>query len=735
MDLDKFLHNPQPYGLFDRKEMYYLALQGLASALLGVHNIKINKASHLVDLERIGSHRDIRLPNILVRPDTFLLADFGLTDFKNVNNERGSKTLFKAGRGDYIAPECYENTLKRQEVGRSMDIWAFGCILVEVATYMETGSDGLRQFQETRIGPWLPNFDNGYFFHERALKPIIVDHMSNLQGSASDHAYPKLLDLAQLMLQMEPKERLTAQEAWRGLSCICTLKLHGQVESALTSYDNFLSTGGGVGPSRIIQWFETERFRSWADTLGLHQDVKSHCTRLEDIIDFHASQTRLIELRDIVREHHKRVEYELHGDEDGLQLVLLHSQFEESLSKCMREIFSCLPPRLQKRADVWWTQRLLQDSTQQKLMELVDRSQSTGNEPYKELRRRALVKKNLIGLSENSAPSPELSQLRLNPDNVSGTRTCGFHDYGYYRNGSELIRVLIEPTFIATDEANRATIPTDELAIRKIALARLFATPGKPPDFHTLDCIGFVDVEQPGASVAKFVYKLPKGCQPDFAHHKPHNDPQSLLQILNKKSPGGPQVPPLEQRLQLAQTLVASLHSLHLNGWLHKSLNSDNVLIFESPAGVYDLAEPRIVGFKDSRPDGDIWTSAGPQVNPSLNDYAHPTYRRPHAGVGEQIRFRKAYDYYSLGTMLLEIGVWRSLESLLRKASNDPEARRVVLLQQLPVLRQFMGSTYASAVEKCLDTNFVEEKPGTGAEEQVNEFYLDVVEHITEIHV
>jgi hypothetical protein len=45
-----------------------------------------------------------------------------------------------------------------------------------------------------------------------------------------------------------------------------------------------------------------------------------------------------------------------------------------------------------------------------------------------------------------------------------------------------------------------------------------------------------------------------------------------------------------------------------------------------------------------------------------------------------------------------------------------------------------MGSTYARAVEKCLETSFQEEVPGTGAGKQVHEFYLDVVEPVTEIH-
>jgi hypothetical protein len=47
-----------------------------------------------------------------------------------------------------------------------------------------------------------------------------------------------------------------------------------------------------------------------------------------------------------------------------------------------------------------------------------------------------------------------------------------FHDYGFYQDGNEVIRVLIEPTFIAADEGNKAVIPVEEVVIRKIALAK-----------------------------------------------------------------------------------------------------------------------------------------------------------------------------------------------------------------------------------------------------------------------
>ncbi|KAF2820863.1 hypothetical protein CC86DRAFT_411696 [Ophiobolus disseminans] len=746
MDLHAFLRAPQPYGQFIHDETYYLALQGLASALECIHDIRLNKLTHSlsVDVRRIGSHRDIRLPNILVRTDTFLLADFGLTDFKDPSNERRSKTTFKAGKGDYIAPECYGNTFDHQAVGRSMDIWAFGCVLIEVATYMMLGPEGLKNFQSRRISLWLQPISNGFFFQNGALKSEVLDHISELRKSTNDHAYLKLLDLSQNMLRMKFTERPGAREVWHVLRCICMAKLYSQLQSALDDYDQSLEAKPAASPSRVTQWFEMERVRAWADVLGFQQDEITACEDLENTIDVDACQAQLRELKCFVRQHYKRTAQSLQGKDGSQQLVTLHAQFEESLSRHVRSLYKLLPMRLQKRADNWWTQRLLQDRATETFATHATRNLLSSHEPYEQLTRRALVKRNLQAISETSNPDPDVYQLCLDPTKLSEIRSNDSHDYSIYLDGTTAIRVLVEPTSIAIDENANFQISADEIAIRKSSLATLLATPRKPLDFHVLDCIGFVDVvsQEPRVGYAKFIYRLPEICQPHSEEYKSTGDPYSLLQILDHKSNDGTNVPPLEIRIQLAQVLVTSIHSLHLSGWLHKSLNADNILLFRPSHELWNFTDPRIVGFRDSRPDGDIWTSSGPSVNPLLDDYIHPRYRkineaRPTEDLVGQARFRRVYDYYSVGVLLLEIGLWRSLGSMLKKAnSSDADTRRLWLLKNyLPRLGPMVGSTYARAVNKCLNTNYSAEKPGVGAEHQVNEFYLDVVEPVSELRI
>jgi serine/threonine protein kinase len=52
----------------------------------------------------IGCHQDLKPGNILVDGDTFLLADFGLSRFKE--SIEGSYTSYKSVGGYYVAPEC-----------------------------------------------------------------------------------------------------------------------------------------------------------------------------------------------------------------------------------------------------------------------------------------------------------------------------------------------------------------------------------------------------------------------------------------------------------------------------------------------------------------------------------------------------------------------------------------------------------------------------------------------------
>ena len=51
--------------------------------------------------------------------------------------------------------ECMTPELKPQQVGRSYDTWAFGCLLTELATYMEHGANGVSEFRSQRTTPYF----------------------------------------------------------------------------------------------------------------------------------------------------------------------------------------------------------------------------------------------------------------------------------------------------------------------------------------------------------------------------------------------------------------------------------------------------------------------------------------------------------------------------------------------------------------------------------------------------
>ena len=137
MDLNQFFQRGRNYGDFQWDFTFIAALEGLASALSHVHNVRLQVDTDGVDFTGIGYHHDLRPANILVTTKTFVLADFGLGRLKPA--EADSRTPWKTGAGDYIALECMNEELVNQDVGRAIDVWAFGCLIAEVVPFIRLG--------------------------------------------------------------------------------------------------------------------------------------------------------------------------------------------------------------------------------------------------------------------------------------------------------------------------------------------------------------------------------------------------------------------------------------------------------------------------------------------------------------------------------------------------------------------------------------------------------------------
>jgi hypothetical protein len=166
----------------------------------------------------------------------------------------------------------------------------------------------------------------------------------------------------------------------------------------------------------------------------------------------------------------------------------------------------------------------------------------------------------------------------------------------------------------------------------------------RPTQFRVPLCAGYFDDE----SNQRFglIYQVP-GAIPHSA------EAISLSQLLLQQ--GNP--PPLLSRISLAKELVTSLYFLHAVNWLHKGLRDESILVLMRH-GSPDYSQPFISGFEYSRPDeAGLTTTAAPDT---WAVYAHPDYQ----GFDKKT-YRKTFDMYSLGIILLEIASWKPAEEIL----------------------------------------------------------------------
>lgn len=235
----------------------------------------------------------------------------------------------------------------------------------------------------------------------------------------------------------------------------------------------------------------------------------------------------------------------------------------------------------------------------------------------------------------------------------------------------------------------------------------------RPAQFRVPLCAGYFDDEE--NQRFGLIYQVPY-ITPQLA------ETTSLSKLLLQQD----NLPPLESRISLAKELVTSLYFLHAVNWLHKGLRNESILLL-TQHGSPDYSQPFISGFEYSRPDeADLTTTAAPDT---WVVYAHPDYQ----GLNRKT-YRKTFDIYSLGIILLEIALWKPAEEILgfgqpsvsttedgksaetkesqerstysKDSMQDLKNIKSRLLVDEPALleqvRTTMGSRYHDAVRSCI---------------------------------
>lgn len=690
--LADLITNPRP-SIFKHNEKIIIALAGLCSAVCAIH--KQFSDSHT--LLGIGCHHDLKPSNIFADDDKFLLADFGLSRFKEATE--GSETYYRHTGGYYVAPECEEfdesgHTNTKTAIGRSSDIWSLGCIMIEVLVYMKMGPEGVKRFgdeRKLRVGPFT-----FHRFHHGPNKeePVVVGYLASLLEKSDNPSERLLVELVTRMLQLNPNARPKAEEIESRMWFIAIATISQQIQDLYTRVWEI-----GKSPQAFI---ERERFASWLgsceilyahkDSMSLGQwEARSHS-------EYQSTLDSLVVMRDTLEatipevEKPNRLVYRPLEDLNDSLLDALPDQLQVSTRRRLEiQILGAEPQTLSKEA--------------------------LHHSHGPELQRIGM----LLTIKEMTSLVAQRSHTRradlcISPHHLSGKKKIGNHSMGQLDNGDDegVVKVLYESKKYGEHQLDESI--REELHSRLEAIAELLQE-ATTSGFRVLHCSGYF--HDPAKLSCGLIYRLPTSSEladPDVV---------TLRNVLTEQRT----LPDLGKRFSLAYNLAASVLEFHKVGWLQKEISSFNIVfVFHDGSSWRNgVDKPYFLGFSSSRPnEPNVISDYLDSSVRALMDFQHPEYLKGNS----RIRYRPEFDYYSLGLVLLEIGHWKPLDKMIEKIPGSPEDVRIELQKvRVPQLGQYMGVIYRRVVQACLSGEFggsgnVEKEPET----RIDNFARTVVE-------
>src|SRR3569833_1804053 len=796
MDLAAFFQKPAAHGDFQWDFTFFSALYGLARALNRAHHTKLpaeldsGQGSTL-----IGYHHDLRPANILDSKGTFLLADYGKGGVRPEGED--SRTMWKLGIGSYLAPECMDDSFKGQEIGRAIDVWAFACLMADVATFRACGSDGVTEFR-TKRRESRDNKENWstVSFHARGqVKEAVREWLGSLPSvgrlAPLNTALSDLIFSLLVPADIRPKI---------GYACerLGLLSLMAHFFAALDHLDELVD---GMRQVNLMQggllmkaWFEEERLKAFGNVMCLFganaeqevpETVRRHGEACVQILLRIFHQLRQSYGATSARETTKIQQQNLPQHAGGRAEPITLETLDGSVRSLVDELWAVLPEAGMQAAERLWVHSMLanQDSTQW-LDELEKTLYSEMRPMYQQGAAMAMMRKIRLGLADNMVNDGDLQSFEAKHTEVTGRRRFCGHQLAVYTaaSASGAVPVLVETMRY---DASWEKIPPLERALVMSEKARGLSVQPAPADLRLLKCFKFFEEAGDNKAGYSFVYEVPAASRPSVSAISPspgdctlttHLEQLKTSTQLAKDNPGMAHVsqPLLGDKFRLASMLASNLHAFHGIGWYHENYHSNNVVFFNAssqgasdrsggdPSSSLDktaikkttvinastsriLLQPYTVGLNKSRPGGEAWHTQGPSLDTEFSDYQHPDYRQVTK------RYRNGYDYYTLGIVLLEIGLWTPLQAWARGSTaktgpgtddrrtlNPYQFRDLLLSRYVPRLAPRMGQSYHDVVKTLLDDVLdpcpAVECPEVGNEaEAFNKFLRLVVEPLSRI--
>lgn len=326
-------------------------------------------------------------------------------------------------------------------------------------------------------------------------------------------------------------------------------------------------------------------------------------------------------------------------------------------------------------------------------------------------------------------PSPLIAASRIHPHQLripGDAKTPGTSPPSYesvaagaedrifaYLTGSTTIGNAAKPS---KDESWEKLVLLDYGAIQDIDLAHrdpisvsrfealmnaLRSTPGGAGSCYSVPLGWF---EDPKRSRYAFVYQVPAPSISRILEPQEMATPHTLLSFLQHAADtDSSNMPSLEDRFRLAFNLASTVLQLHAKGLTHRNINSNNIFFFvqsvlSKPNGgklwkTGVIRTPCLTSFDQCDEDS---------INPHQEPLASSIYRHPWIERGQRTRYRPAYDIYSLGLILLEIGLWMPITSLWKTKYARLDFKLRLQTIYIKKLAAKCGSAYMRVVDYCL---------------------------------
>ncbi|CAG5159326.1 uncharacterized protein ALTATR162_LOCUS5529 [Alternaria atra] len=284
-----------------------------------------------------------------------------------------------------------------------------------------------------------------------------------------------------------------------------------------------------------------------------------------------------------------------------------------------------------------------------------------------------------------------------------------------YDDGSEEVDVLVEPRADSETPAEYMCHLTWLLQSPHQTDVSVKSDAQDGYQLHTLSCMGFID--DPLNKRSLIVYRAPQS-------HPWASNPPSLHDLISK----GPTVrPSIGSRFLIARALTSTLLESHASGWVHGNVQSRSIAMI--PRSLNDLElSPFFVGWGVLQPlDATHFA-----LEPNLYRH-HDRFGRPSS------EYSNEHEIYSLGVVLLELGLWRTMAKVFARRIEKFPIFGIVQQQDLfnrvhnatldwansIDIEREMGKAYAQVVLKCLTWHYDDPVKG------MIEFRKQVVDALT----